>query len=403
MKPQALFIVDNEFNRCVRLKNQIAVIASEDVDCHIVEFRYFGYKPLEQRSVMGLNVYTVNAPKILQNFRALSAELPVFTWFVKNRLMSVVSKYQISPAIVHCYNTFAWEAVSGFIRKRSADKKPQLVIDFAEDLPSIMREYDYVKRGIGRWLVKLHKWDKLQERAVHGADLCIVVTDEAATDYCQRYRVERSKFLCINNLPNEALINQSQAVKQSNNTSFTLLYFGDTSVRRGTDLLIRTAAEIRLTIPAYEILIIGHNNREQAKLKNMIETHQCKSFVHLMGYQPEIDLPKYMARSNMGVSPLKRNPHHDTTHANKLFQFMLGGLPLIVSDCIAQANLVRSHNLGVVFEADNDSNFIETVINAHNDQNQLESWKVNVKSYIDKHSLESDIKPYVELIRCTQG
>ena len=169
----------------------------------------------------------------------------------------------------------------------------------------------------------MHKWDKLQERAVHGADLCIVVTDEAATDYCQRYRVERSKFLCINNLPNEALINQSQAVKQSNNTSFTLLYFGDTSVRRGTDLLIRTAAEIRLTIPAYEILIIGHNNREQAKLKNMIETHQCKSFVHLMGYQPEIDLPKYMARSNMGVSPLKQNPHHDTTHANKLFQFML--------------------------------------------------------------------------------
>ena len=64
---------------------------------------------------------------------------------------------------------------------------------------------------------------------------------------------------------------------------------------------------------------------------------------------------------------------------------------------------MRSHNLGVVFEADNDSNFIETVINAHNDQNQLESWKVNVKSYIDKHSLENDIKPYVELIRCTQG
>ncbi|MDE0870868.1 MAG: glycosyltransferase [Flavobacteriales bacterium] len=384
------------------MKNQVTLLNGEGVDCHVVEFQYCGRKPLEQRSSMGITIYTIHAPKFLHHFRSLSADLPVFNWFAKRSLKAVSSKHPISPTVVHCYNTFAWEGVAQFVNEWRWPKQPKLTIDFAEDLPSIMREYDYVKRGAGKWLINLRKWDRLQARAVQNADLCIVVTDEAATDYCQRYTVQRSKFLCINNLPNEALINQSKALKQAVNQPFTLLYFGDTSVRRGTDQLIRTASEIRLTIPDYEVVIIGHNNREQATLEKLVATHQCKSFVHLMGFQPEIDLPKYMARSSMGVSPLKRNPHHDTTHANKLFQFMLGGLPLLVSDCIAQANLVRNHNLGAVFEANNDREFIETVVSVWRSQDQYEAWKTNVNSYMEQHTLASDIQPYVELIRRAQ-
>ena len=50
---------------------------------------------------------------------------------------------------------------------------------------------------------------------------------------------------------------------------------------------------------------------------------------------------------------LKRNPHHDTTYANKIFQYMALGKPLVVSDCPAQETLVKDVNCGLVHEAAN--------------------------------------------------
>ena len=134
----------------------------------------------------------------------------------------------------------------------------------------------------------------------------------------------------------------------------------------------------------------------------MVEVYECGAYLSLVGYQPEFDLPKYMAIADIGVSPLKRNPHHDTTHANKLFQFMLGGLPLIVSDCTAQANLVSDYNLGVVFEADNDSSFIQAVQQAHSKKDLRATWVQNAKSYSSRLSLQQAITPYSGLIHKLQ-
>ena len=378
------------------------LISRSGVDCHIVEFQYTGRKPLEQSVHEGLNVYTIHAPAILHKFRALSAELFVFHRFVRASLKKALQMHHLTPDVVHCYNTFAWKGVHHFANTLLPGKRPKLVIDFAEDLPSIMQEYDYVKRGLGRWLVNLEAWEKLQQHAVQNADKCIVVTEEAADDYCRRYAVERRKFLCINNLPNDALIQRSTATQQSDNHPFTLLYFGDTSFRRGTDQLVRTAPGIRSIMPDYEVIIVGHNKREQAALENLVKAHNCESYVHLLGFQPELDLPKYMSRSNIGVSPLKRNRHHDTTHANKLFQFMLGGLPLLVSDCTAQANLVTTHDLGAVFEANDDDDFIETVVRIQRTPDQCDLWRNNVHSYMRTHTLSDEIQPYVECIRQAQ-
>ena len=98
--------------------------------------------------------------------------------------------------VVHCYNPVAWEGVHEFFNAWPTDNRPKLVVDFAEDLPSIMREYDYVKRGLGSLLVNLKRWEKLQKKAVQCANMCIVVTEEAALDYCERYSVDRSKGIC---------------------------------------------------------------------------------------------------------------------------------------------------------------------------------------------------------------
>ena len=173
-------------------------------------------------------------------------------------------------------------------------------------------------------------------------------------------------------------------------------------MRRGTDLLIRTAPKIKMMIPEYEVIIIGHNNREQPRLNEMVEEYECGDYVRLLGFQPESELPTYMAMADIGASPLKRNPHHDTTHANKLFQFMLGGLPLIVSDCTAQANLISDYELGVVFEADKDSSFIQAIQQVYLNEGLRATWGQNAKSYLSELSLQKAVSPYSRLIHMLQ-
>jgi glycosyltransferase involved in cell wall biosynthesis len=96
---------------------------------------------------------------------------------------------------------------------------------------------------------------------------------------------------------------------------------------------------------------VGKNNREDVFLAALRDQSPAKDRIHLEGFQPMSKLGSYLAVASVGLSPLVRNVHHDTTHANKLFQFMHGGLPLIVSDCTAQASLVTSTSTGLVHPA----------------------------------------------------
>ena len=399
MKPQVLFILDHELRRCVRLKNHIAELAHDNVDCHVVEFQYTGFQPIKLIKKDEVSIYTVFLPSFVHHFRTLSAELPFFRWIVARSLKAIKTQWNLNPAVIHCYNTFAWQGVSQFARQIP---RVHLTVDFAEDLPSIMREYDYVKRGIGKVLVSLKQWELLQADAVKNADTCLVVTEEAANDYVHRYGVNTSKFIPINNLPSKDLVEKARSTSKTETESFSLLYFGDTSMRRGTDLLIRTAPKIKMMIPEYEVIIIGHNNREQPRLNEMVEEYECGDYVRLLGFQPESELPTYMAMADIGASPLKRNPHHDTTHANKLFQFMLGGLPLIVSDCTAQANLISDYELGVVFEADKDSSFIQAIQQVYSNEGLRATWGQNAKSYLSELSLQKAVSPYARLIHMLQ-
>ena len=93
-------------------------------------------------------------------------------------------------------------------------------------------------------------------------------------------------------------------------------------------------------VPEIKLIIIGKSSYDQ-KIKSKIDKLKISSFVDLIGWQKEEDLYKYLLISDIGLSPLYRNQHHDTTYANKIFQYISFNIPLLCSDSIAQAELVN--------------------------------------------------------------
>ena len=341
-----LMITDGRYSDRIRVSNEARALveAGHDVHVHALDSWCEG-GGFEDG---GVSVTEHRLPKWCHWARVLNAEWPFYAWAVSRVLGPAIESVQ--PDVIHVHNLFVW---TGARRASSKALQAKWVLDIAENLPEIMQEYDHVKRGLGRLLIRTTAWAKLQRRALQEAHHVVLVTQSAADDYVARLGLEPNKVVVCDNVPWKDHIGEEglAELKARFDQAFVLFYFGDTSRRRGTDLAMAAMPEILTHVPNAHLVIVGKNNREDAFLEKLRLESPAKDRIHLEGFQPMSKLGAYLAVANVGLSPLVRNVHHDTTHANKLFQFMHGGLALIVSDCPAQASLVQGTSTGLVHPA----------------------------------------------------
>ena len=88
--------------------------------------------------------------------------------------------------------------------------------------------------------------------------------------------------------------------------------------------------------------------------------------------------------SKIGLSPLHKNIHHDTTYANKVFQYISFNCPVISSNVTAQSELVKKYNVGSVFKDRSEEDFANKVIDLNKNSDLYNKLKLNCKKAIDK-------------------
>src|SRR5690606_12587088 len=74
--------------------------------------------------------------------------------------------------------------------------------------------------------------------------------------------------------------------------------------------------------------------------------------VHFLDPVPPADVVAELASADVGVLPLRHFGSHEVALANKLFEYLHAGLPMVVSDCAAQEQFVRRFGLGEVHPAE---------------------------------------------------
>ena len=165
--------------------------------------------------------------------------------------------------------------------------------------------------------------------------------------------------------------------------NFVITYVGNTSERRGLLTVIESLKIIQKTIPNIKLLIIGKSSFDNV-LKNEIKKHDVEELVDFIGWVKENEIPNYLSISKLGLSPLHRNIHHDTTYANKIFQYISFGCPIVSSDVIAQSELVKKYNIGVVFEDRNVMDLTKKIIQLYNEKDLFEKLRANCIESIKK-------------------
>ncbi len=125
---------------------------------------------------------------------------------------------------------------------------------------------------------------------------------------------------------------------QSGKDSFVLMYHGGLFDRYGLDIAIKAVDKLRSQIPGIALHIYGQGeaSADLARLVNNLGLHE---HVLLGGFVPIDGIPALVAAADLGVVPYRQNPFTDLLYPTKAFEYIIMGVPVVMSSTGAVTEL----------------------------------------------------------------
>ena len=354
-------ILDKVFPPDPRVENEAIELIKNGYEVFLFCLTYG--EEQQEETINQINVKRYQSNKLEYKLSALAYTVPFYSLLMKNKIADFLFKNKIEA--IHIHDIRIAEAV--FL----ANKKQQLpvVLDLHDNMPEVMKFYPHLQKFPGKYIISPKKWKQKEEAFIKKADKVITVSQEFVNEVVERTKITENKVVLVPNTIRKSFYDSFElntAIIKKYKDNFVILYLGDTHVRRGLLTAIRAVAKLKEQIPTVKLVIVGKNTTDYV-LKAEVEKLKITKFVDFEGWQNVSLFPSYIEASSICISPLRRNIQHDVAYANKLFQYMSLAKPLLVSNAIAQKNLIEKINGGLVHEAQNVADFEDKVLTLYND------------------------------------
>lgn len=370
-------ILDNVYPPDPRVENEAIELIKKGHDVFLFCLTYGNEK--EEELVKGINVRRYKTNTFEYKMSALVYTVPVYTFLMKRKIRNFIHKNKIEA--IHIHDIRIAEAAFN----ANKDDVLPVVLDLHENRPEIMRFYPHMQKLRGKLLISIEKWKKKEEEFIRKATKVVVVTNEAKKEIVYRVDVDAEKIVVVPNTVRKSFYedtNVPEVPYKKKEDDFTLLYLGDTGSRRGLETVLESLVVLKEKIENLTFVIVGKSNPE---LERQVESFGLRDCVKLMGWRDAKTFPNWVRNSDIGLSPLHRNIHHDTTFANKLFQYMSFGKPILVSDATVQKILVEEVEAGLVHEERNSEDFTEKLLRMYEDEGLRKKMGENGKDFVRNH------------------
>ncbi|WP_242037351.1 glycosyltransferase family 4 protein [Tenacibaculum piscium] len=363
-------ILDKTFPPDPRVENEAIELQKQGHQVFLFCLTYTNQKKNER--ISGIEVVRYSSNKIEYKLSALAYTIPFYSYLMKNKIADFLAIYKID--VIHAHDMVVAEAV--FLANK---KQLPVVLDLHENRPQIMKFYPHLKKFPANVLISVKKWQRKEAELINKASKLIVVTEEAKKEVLTRTQIKATNIAVVPNTVRKSFY-QNIETSAKKDTTFNLLYIGDTGERRGLKTVIESLPELQKSIKNIRFVIVG---KVSSELENSVNKLALNKVVIFEGWQNESTFQNYIVNSDVCLSPLHRNIHHDTTYANKLFQYMSLGIPLLVSNATAQENLVKHVNSGLVHEAKNVADFTAKVLELYHNTSLRETLAINGKEFVN--------------------
>lgn len=339
-------IVDNDLNGDIRVLREIRILKQQGFEVYTLCFGFIGKNYADP--VTGVSRIRIRR-KIKDTLFFFLNLVPLYEWFWKSKIKKHIIKHDID--VLHVHDLYM--AKAAFTGIKNSKKNIPLILDLHENYPYTIQTYNWTKGAVRHLLSRPGAWMRKEKKYLSFAGRIIVLSEEYRDLLISKYGfLKKENFIVLPNVPDISLAEYTNKFAVANpfsNDYPVMFYYGVIAERRGIFDALPVFADLIDEAYGINFLIIGPvDKKDQPRFNNMIKDIPSERLLYI----PWIDskqFPGYLEICDICIAPFHKNPQHESGVANKVFDYMLGGKPVIVSDCKPQADLVRKYSCGLVY------------------------------------------------------
>ncbi len=231
----------------------------------------------------------------------------------------------------------------------------------------------------------------LERLLVSGVDaiVCVVQEQTLIYDYFD------GPISVARNLPRAALFENPNPHPDLDVPGFKLIYVGLLLPKRGINTLLEAMNILRQEGHAdVKLFLIGpptslaYINEIQTYLQN----HHLEEQVQWLGYVQHEELKHYLANAHIGMAPGRHTQQYRRPGiATKLFEYMLGGLPIVTSDQPHRRKYIEESNCGLVVSAEDARAHADAILWLHDHPEEANAMgRRGMEMVLDHYTWESE-------------
>ena len=280
-----------------------------------------------------------------------------------------------------------------------------VVADLHENMPAAYRIWranlDPLRRARDSIFRNYYIWRWHERRVLPFCDRIIVVVPEAA-ERLYRDGIPEEKIIVVSNTEDETTFGVETPDPQilaCYRDDWVVSYVGGGGAHRGLDTTIRAMPLAAREIPNLKLLIVGIREKwDLRSLTKLIKQNKVQEHVEILGWQPFKTISSYIAVSAVCLVPHNDTEHTQTTVPHKLFQYMILGKPVVVSDVRPLKRIVQDAQSGLVFKANDPASLAKCLVLLYQDPALKEKLGENgQKAALGAYSWQHDARNLVQL------
>lgn len=229
-----------------------------------------------------------------------------------------------------------------------------------------------------KWL-----WRSLEKIIIPKLNNCYTVSESIAHHYKTNYKTD---FIVIRNLPEKGKRKIENVDLPKIDNKKIILYQGAVNIGRGLELMIEAIPLLNNTI----FLIVGDGDIKEQLVSKVAQADLGEKVQFLGKVLPE-ELQSITSQASLGIS-LEEDLGLNYRYAlpNKLFDYILAKVPVLVSDLPEMKQLVKNYDVGVVLKRRTPENLANIIIEML--EKDKSSWDTQLRKAADEFIWEKESK-----------
>lgn len=372
MPKKVLMLLLNSFKNDNRVLKEASSLAKAGYKIKLLCYQEYDMPLKENKN--GFKVLRIVNIGNYHKLRILSKLYFLFKFTFKSLL---IGKHDI----IHCHDLFTLPI--GFLHKLFY--KSKIIYDCHEHETETAH-----LSGMVKILYKI-----IERIFIKRADAVITVSESIAASYVDIYNIKKPTI--VMNCPELVNIKKNTKLRRIFNipkNELIFLYQGVLEHNRGVSKLI----EVFKKIKEKHIVFIGYGIEKD----KIIQASRIHKNIHFHETVPYNELLEYTCSANFGLIVTdNRSLSVDFSLPNKLFEYVMSGIPVICSNLREVSKFVKTNNLGICL----DENSIEYLVNTLGSLTQRDSIKFakNLKQAKSFYNWENQAYNLVEAYKSLEN